>query len=164
MGHILRNQYKYLQAVITCVEASAKIAKINDSLFELVFTVLFLIIERDELFYSCRQNYIVLCLLCCLCCLVGAKPLFGTNAEIVVNWNLKNKLQWNFNRNSYIFIQENTFETVVCGIAAMLSRPHCVKNKHSHNDSLHQRWFSRSWCSKTCSTNTHLPNDFRLVC
>ena len=31
----------------------------------------------------------------------------------IVDWTLGNKLQWNFNRNSYIFIQENPFETVV---------------------------------------------------
>ena len=55
------------------------------------------------------------------------QAIIWTNAEIVVIWNIKNKLQWNFNRNSHIFIQENTFETVVCGMAAILSRPHCVK-------------------------------------
>ena len=27
----------------------------------------------------------------------------------MVNWTLRNKLQWNFNRNSYIFIHENAF-------------------------------------------------------
>ena len=32
----------------------------------------------------------------------------------IVNWTLKNKLQWNFNRNSCLFIQENAFENVVC--------------------------------------------------
>ena len=32
-----------------------------------------------------------------------------------------------FNRNYNIFIQENAFESVVCDIAAMLSRPQCVK-------------------------------------
>ena len=37
-----------------------------------------------------------------------------------------NKLQWNFNRNSNIFIRENTFESVVCEMAAMLSWPQCV--------------------------------------
>ena len=37
-----------------------------------------------------------------------------------------NKLQWNFNQNSNIFIQENAFESVVCEMAAMLSRPQCV--------------------------------------
>ena len=37
-----------------------------------------------------------------------------------------NKLQLNFNRNSNIFIQENAFESVVCEMAAMLSRPQYV--------------------------------------
>ena len=44
----------------------------------------------------------------------------------IVNWTLRNKLQWNFNRNSYIFIQENAFEKVVCKIAAILCRSQCV--------------------------------------
>ena len=30
----------------------------------------------------------------------------------IVSWTLRNKLQSNFNRNSYIFIQENVFENV----------------------------------------------------
>ena len=38
-----------------------------------------------------------------------------------------NKFQWNFNQNFNIFIQENAFESVVCEMAAMLSRPQCVK-------------------------------------
>ena len=38
-----------------------------------------------------------------------------------------NKLQWNFNRNSYISIQENAFENIVWKIVSILSRPHCVK-------------------------------------
>ena len=47
-------------------------------------------------------------------------------------WNsvkstLRNKLQWNFNRNSYVFIKENAFENVVWKMAAILSRPQCVK-------------------------------------
>ena len=46
---------------------------------------------------------------------------------LVVNWTLRNKLQWNLNRNSNIFIQENAFESVVCETAAILSRPQCVK-------------------------------------
>ena len=36
----------------------------------------------------------------------------------------RNDLQWNFNQNSYIFIEENAFEKVVCKMAAILSRPH----------------------------------------
>ena len=45
----------------------------------------------------------------------------------IVNWTLGIKLQWKSNRNSDIFIQENAFESVVCEMAAMLSRPRCVK-------------------------------------
>ena len=41
----------------------------------------------------------------------------------IVNWTIGNKLQWNSNRNSNIFIQENAFESVVCEMAAILSRP-----------------------------------------
>ena len=46
-----------------------------------------------------------------------------------VNWTLKNKLKWNFNPNSNIFIQENAFESAVCEMAAILSRPQCVNIK-----------------------------------
>ena len=45
----------------------------------------------------------------------------------IVNWTLRNKFQWNFNRNSNIFIQENALENVICEMASILSRPQCVK-------------------------------------
>ena len=45
---------------------------------------------------------------------------------IIVNWILRNKLKWNLNRNANIFIQENSFESVVCETATILSRPQCV--------------------------------------
>ena len=45
----------------------------------------------------------------------------------IVNWTLGNKHQWNFNPNSYILIQENAFEEVVCKTATILSQPQCVK-------------------------------------
>ena len=38
---------------------------------------------------------------------------------IIVNWTTTNKLQWNVNRNSNIFIQENAFENVVCEMASI---------------------------------------------
>ena len=47
----------------------------------------------------------------------------------IVNWTLRNKLQWKFNRNSNIFIHENAFESFVCEMAAILSRPQCVNDK-----------------------------------
>ena len=45
----------------------------------------------------------------------------------IVNWTLRKKFQWNFNQNSKSFIQENAFESVVCEMSAILSRPQCVK-------------------------------------
>ena len=47
----------------------------------------------------------------------------------IVNLNLRNKFQWNLKRNSYIFIQENAFENVICEMAAILLRPQCVKDQ-----------------------------------
>ena len=46
------------------------------------------------------------------------------------NWTLRNKFQWNFDRNSNILIQENEFESVVCKMVAILSGPQCVKPWH----------------------------------
>ena len=43
-----------------------------------------------------------------------------------VNWTLRNKLQWNFKLNPNIFIEENTFQNVVCEMSDILSRPQCV--------------------------------------
>ena len=45
----------------------------------------------------------------------------------IVNWTFGNKLQWNFNQNLNILIQEIVFENVVWKTAAILSRPQCVK-------------------------------------
>ena len=55
-----------------------------------------------------------------------------TNAGILLIRPLGNKLQWNFNRNSYIFITENPFQYVICKMATILSRPQCV-NKSFYN-------------------------------
>ena len=50
---------------------------------------------------------------------------------VIVNWTLRNKLQWNLNRNSNIFIQENALESVVWETADILSRPQCVNQSIS---------------------------------
>ena len=59
----------------------------------------------------------------------------------IVNWTLRNKLQWNFNPNSYIFIQLNTFENVICRMASILSRPQFI-NSLWQSDAI---WHRRSW-------------------
>ena len=45
-----------------------------------------------------------------------------------IDWTPRNKLQWNINQNSYIFIQENPFENVVWKMVAIFSWPQCVMN------------------------------------
>ena len=45
----------------------------------------------------------------------------------IVNWALRDNLQWNLNWNSCIFFQGNAFENVVRKMSAILSRPQWVK-------------------------------------
>ena len=58
----------------------------------------------------------------------------------IVNWTLRNKLQWNINWNSYIFIQENAFENVVCKMACILSRPQWVNSLAPGRFQFNFRW------------------------
>ena len=64
------------------------------------------------------------------------------------NWTLKKKLQWNFNWNSNIFIQENVFELVICKMAAILSRGRIVKCSTVYTTILCSRfaWISSGSC------------------
>ena len=39
---------------------------------------------------------------------------------VIVNWNIRNKLQWNFNQNKKIFIHKNASENIFCKTAAIL--------------------------------------------
>ena len=93
------------------------------------------------------------------CRLDGAKPL-PEQMLWYVNWTLRNKIQWNFNRNSYIFIQENALENVVCEVASILSRPQCV-NVSLHGE-LNERYgmtWNHRWCTYRFIDNPH-PNIF----
>ena len=47
----------------------------------------------------------------------------------IVNWTIGNKLQWNINQNSNIFIQENAFENDVWKMAAIFAWPQCVNTQ-----------------------------------
>ena len=44
----------------------------------------------------------------------------------IVNWSLRNNLQWNLCQNTIIFIQEHAFGYVVCKISAIMLRPQGV--------------------------------------
>ena len=47
---------------------------------------------------------------------------------LIVNWTLRNKFQWNFNKNSEVFIHENSLENVICKMVNILSRGRWVIN------------------------------------
>ena len=50
--------------------------------------------------------------------LIFCVKLLSTPMTVIVNWNVRNKL----NRNTKLFIHENVFEIVVCEMVAILSR------------------------------------------
>ena len=79
----------------------------------------------------------------------------------IVNWTLGIKLQWNFSRNSNIFIHENAFESIVCEMATILSWPQCVK-LHRLSDisnifSLMRQQFSKWLTGAVNSWGTPMP-------
>ena len=94
------------------------------------------------------------------------QAIIWTNAGLIVIWIRRNKLQWNFHRNSYIFFQRNVFEKVYGKTVAILSRPQCVKTccyqyslwrcinhlkrspnliNHDHDDVIKWNHFPRHW-------------------
>ena len=81
----------------------------------------------------------------------------------IVDWNLRNRPQWNFNQNSNNFIQENAFENVVCEVASILSQPQCV-NLHRPVDiwMLGHHWFR--YRPVTCLVPRHSLNDLSILC
>ena len=79
----------------------------------------------------------------------------------IVNCTLRNKLQWNLNRNSYIFIQENAFENVVWKEAAILFWPQCVKSMLiSHCSNIYLFYELRLWYS----VKSQRSNAFDYLC
>ena len=60
------------------------------------------------------------------------QAIIWTNTGILLIGPLRTNFNEDFNLNSNIFIQENTFESVVCEMAAILSRPQRV-NPHFGN-------------------------------
>ena len=69
--------------------------------------------------------------------------IIWTNAEILLIEQLRNKFQWNFDQNSYIFSLKNAFENVARKMVAILSRRQCVKSL----------WLSEAiWHDRTWST------------
>ena len=56
---------------------------------------------------------------------------------LIVNWTLRNKLQWIFNQNIKISVHENASENIVCEMAAILSRERWLKTLRSRRTNWH---------------------------
>ena len=69
-----------------------------------------------------REIYIYICVCVCVC----VPSHYLNQCWNIVDSNLRNKLQWNPRRNSFIFILENAFENVVCEMASIRSRSQWV--------------------------------------
>ena len=92
---------------------------------------------------------------------IRCQPIIWANIGLL--WiRLWNKLLWNFNQKSNIFIQENAFEKVICKKAAIFSGPQCVNTLRASIivlTHLYQRPpTSRSWCYKRRMITMLLPN------
>ena len=82
-----------------------------------------------------------------------------TKAGILLKWHwARNKLRWNFNWNSNIFIEENAFETVVWKMAAILSRSQCVKRFMRQHNTVAYIWMLTTFLSKPKKSQTSSVN------
>ena len=88
----------------------------------------------------------------------GQWPL-GKNIRGTCHCTLRNKIQWNLNQISYIFIQENTFENIVWKMATILSQ-YIPQNMHTISWCFVLCWLYYSSCLIHV---VHLPIFFRVA-
>ena len=67
---------------------------------------------------------------------------------VLVDWTLRNKLQWNFNQNTKLFVHKNASENIVCGMAAILFRGRWVRPSIGHTYTM-TAYKSHPW-EQTC--------------
>ena len=82
----------------------------------------------------------------------------------IFNLILRNKIEWNINRNSYMFIHENAFKHVVCKMSAILSRPQYVNIRVISSASIYITWWRHqmetfSALLAICAGNSPVPGE-----
>ena len=91
------------------------------------------------------------------------QDIIWTNAEILLIGPLGTNYR-NFNRNSSIFIEENTFENVVYEMLFISSRPHCGQNVINEMATGHTWWRHQmetvSALLAICAGNSPVPGEF----
>ena len=87
----------------------------------------------DTIWRHSRHSTLVKVMACCL-----TTPRHQLSwCWLTVNCTLRNKLQWNHNQNTKLFIQENAFENGVCKMSAILFRPQCVNLRLHYTATCH---------------------------
>ena len=81
------------------------------------------------------------------CRLFGDKPL-SKQCWVIVNWTLWHKLQWICYQNTNLFFHENASDTIVCEMAAILSRRRWVKVSGVGSYLCGPRWHSNTETSE----------------
>ena len=64
--------------------------------------------------------------------MVSLGPNELKQCQSIINWTIGNKLQWNFNRNQYIFIPENVYLKML----SVKWRPFCPKEDELNKELL----------------------------
>ena len=64
----------------------------------------------------------------------GAAILTRAHQVLIVNWNPRNKRNWNVNQNTKFFNHENASENNVYEMAAIKSRERLVKDKEDNEN------------------------------
>ena len=82
------------------------------------------------------------------CRLLGANHYLN-QCWVIVIWTLRNKLQWNFNLDTKLFIHEIASEIIICEMAAILSwgrwvNYRCAGRLFHHYLTLN--WLAPVWC------------------
>ena len=63
---------------------------------------------------------------------IQCQALYLNQCWEIVYWTLRNKLQWNFNQNTKLFIHKNASENTVCKMVAILPTGRWVKEFSNH--------------------------------
>ena len=80
-----------------------------------------------------------------------------TYIPTVVNWTIKDNIEWNFAQNTKSFIQDTSLENAICKMAVTLSKSRCVNNTVAVIICLYKTftdWLTimNTWRSQSCIT------------
>ena len=95
---------------------------------------------------------------------IRRQAIIWTNAGIMLFWTLRNKLQWNFNQNPYIFNQENAFENAVWKMEAICLGLNVLFRQTKKTNQCRWSHNLRRWQRYDVSQINNIRNSFTTNC